>query len=260
MAQNAVRAFEPTGNSVPSVYYASNATPTVTVQLNFPTCGAARFQIPIPLGAMPGNGSSADAEAPMVIANSDTGDEWDLFKATPPGATPKSSGPVCPATSNWAATVITRNSPGWTGMGVGNTYAASGLLGGGGLMRPRDTQKPAGATWDHALSMSYPRTRNTYVAPATRTDGPYSDAASIPMGSRIQLDPAFDVNSLAIPEWQKQMLRTMQVYGVIVVDSGSAIHNEGYASAHASGYRWPWESGGPITIPSSVVSHFRVLR
>jgi hypothetical protein len=80
------------------------------------------------------------------------------------------------------------------------------------------------------------------------------------MGSRIQLDPTFDVNGLAIPEWQRQMLRTMQVYGIIVADSGSAIHNEGYASVHASGYAWPWEAGGPVGISSTVVSRFRVLR
>jgi hypothetical protein len=232
----------------------------VTVQVNFPTCSASQVQVPIPAGAMPGNGTSSDAEAPMVVASSATGEEWDLFKATPPMAAPKSSGPVCPATANWAATVLTRNSPGWTGTGTGPSYSGSGILGGGGLIRPRDTQMSVGSTWDHALTMSYPHVRNTFIPPARQTDGPYTDTASLPMGSRIQLDPAFDVNSLAIPEWQKQMLRTMQVYGVIVADCGSAIHNEGYASAHAAGYRWPWEAGGPVGISSTVVSHFRVLR
>jgi len=118
---------------------------------------------------------------------------------------------------------------------------------------------PAGSTWDHALAMSYPHTRNTFVAPATSTDGPFSDAASIPMGSRIQLDPSFDVNGSGLPEWQKQLCRTLQVYGVIVVDTGSALLNEGLASVRASGYTWPWEPGWAV-LPPSVVSHLRVLR
>jgi hypothetical protein len=195
----------------------------------------------------------------MVVVNRDTGEEWDLFKVTLPNATPLSSGPVCPATSNWAATVVAYNSPGWTGSGTGSAYRGSGTLAGAGTIRPRDTKMPAGSTWDHAIAVAYPHTRNTYVAPARSSDGQYSDAASIPMGSRIQLDPAFNVEASGLPEWQKQICRTLQRYGMIVVDSGSSFINEGLASVRASGYTWPWEPGWAY-LPASVLTHLRVLR
>lgn len=258
--QNAAGVFGPTTNSVPSVYVATNATALATVQVNYPTCNARQVRVPIPAGALPGAGSyGADAESTMAVANNDTGEEWDLFKLTAPFAAPKSSGPVCPATSNWAATVVAYNSPGWTGTGTGSAFRGSGTLAGAGTIRVRDTKMPAGSTWDHAIAVSYPHTRNTYVAPARTTDGPYSDAASIPMGSRIQLDPSFNVETSGLPEWQKQICRTLQVHGMIVIDTGSALINEGLASTRAAGYTWPWEPGWAV-LPASVLTHLRVLR
>jgi hypothetical protein len=261
MVQNATGVFGPTTNSVPSLYAATNSTPLVTVQVNYPTCNARQVRIPIPVGAKPGAGSYAtDAEPTMAIAQGDTGEEWDLFKVTPPLVTPRSSGPVCAATANWAATAVAYNSPGWTGSGTGSATRGSGTLAGAGDIRPRDTKMPAGSTWDHAIAVAYPHTRNTYVAPARSTDGPYSDAASIPMGSRIQLDPSFNVETSGLPEWQKQLCRTAQRYGFIVVDTGAAVLNEGLASVRAAGYTWPWESTGWANLPASVLSHMRVLK
>jgi hypothetical protein len=114
----------------------------------------------------------------------------------------------------------------------------------------------AGWTWDHVLVMGYPHTRNTFVFPAGSSDGPFTDSASLPMGSRIQLDPAFDVNGSSMPEWQKQLCRTLQKYGVVVVDTGSALMNEGLYSVRP--YVWPWEPGWSAW-PASVVARFRVL-
>jgi hypothetical protein len=241
------------------MFIATNSTPMVTVQVNYPTCNARQVRVPIPAGATPGGGSSTDAEQEMIVAQGDTGEEWDLWKLTPPFVTPMVSGPVCPATSYWAATVIGYNSPGWTGSGIGPSYRGSGIVAGAGMIRPRDTKMPAGSTWDHALTISYPHTRNTFVAPATKTDGRYSDAASIPMGSRIQLDPSFNVETSGLPEWQKQICRTLQKYGAYVVDTGAAFQNEGLVSVRAAGYTWPWEPGW-ANLPATVLAHLRVLR
>ena len=49
---------------------------------------------------------------------------------------------------------------------------------------------------DHALFFTTPYTRRDYIAcPATHTDGRTDDAAAIPEGGRIQLDPAFPVDT-----------------------------------------------------------------
>ncbi len=261
MVQNASNVFGPTVNSVPSIFIATNATPRATVQVNYPACNARQVQVPIPSGAVPGAGAyGPDFEPSMVVANADTGEEWDLWGLTPPGATPSNPyGLNCPATGNWATLNSAYNSPGWTGSGTGPPATrGSGTLAGAGTIRVRDTQTATGGTWDHAIAIAYPHTRYTAVWPAIWSDGRYSDAASIPMGSRIQLDPSFDVANSGLPEWQKQMCRTLQKYGMIVVDTGQAMITEGLASVRAAGYTWPWEPSW-TPLPASVVSHLRVL-
>jgi hypothetical protein len=251
--------FMPTSVS-PSTYIATSSTPVVTLQKNFPTCDNARYQIPLDSSWLPGSGTATDPESSLIVQAPD-GSEWDLFKVTKPGQAPKtSSGVTCPATSNWAATVVAHNSPGWTGSGVGYSYRASGTLGGAGVIRVRDTKLTAvGGAYDHAIALAFPNTRNTYVAPATSSDGTHTDSSSVPMGSRIQLDPAFNVETSGLPEWQKQICRTLQRYGMIVVDTGSALMSDGLGSVRYQGYTWPWEPSW-ASLPSSVVSHFRVLR
>ena len=262
MVQNASNVFGPTLNSVPSIFIATNATPWVTVQVNYPVCNARQIEAPIPSGALPGAGAHGqDFEPSMVVARADTGEEWDFWGLTPPGAPPSNPyGLNCSATGNWATLSSAYNSPGWTGSGIGPPATrGSGTLAGAGTIRVRDAQTPAGGTWDHAIAVAYPHTRNSAVWPAIWSDGRYTDAASIPMGSRIQLDPNFDVENSGLPEWQKQMCRTLQRYGMIVVETGNAMINEGLASVRAAGFTWPWEPGW-ARLPASVLSRMRVLR
>jgi hypothetical protein len=189
--------------------------------------------------------------------------EWDFYKMTEPGVTPKSSGPICAATSDWAATVAYRHDPGFTGLGTGGgSPRGSGTWMGGGLIRPRDTKMTAGSTWEHALALAYPLTLSSkYVWPATSTDGTCSDANScIPIGARIQMDPA--INCAAWPslvgEWQRQLCRTLQRYGVIVVDTGSGLTTEQLASVRP--YLYPWEGpAGWNALPSDIMPHLRVV-
>jgi hypothetical protein len=118
---------------------------------------------------------------------------------------------------------------------------------------------PAGSTWDHVLTMGYPYTATRSCSrPAART-------ASTPTRLRsrwaheIQLDPAFDVDGSDLPEWQEQLCRTLQKYGIVVADTGSALMNEGLYSVRFYGnYTWPWEPGW-AGLPASVVSRMRVL-
>jgi hypothetical protein len=251
--------FMPT-SVAPSTYIATSSTPVVTLQKNFPTCDNARYQIPLDSTWLAGSGTSGDAESSLIVMAPD-GSEWDLFKVTKPGQAPKtSSGVTCPATSNWAATVVAHDTAGWTGNGIGYSYRASGTLGGSGVIRVADTMStPVGGSYNHAIALAFPNTRNAYVAPATSSDGTHTDASSVPMGSRIQLDPAFAVETSGLPEWQKQICRTLQKYGMIVVDTGSSLMSDGLGSVRYQGYAWPWEPSW-AALPPSVISHFRVLR
>jgi len=249
----------PTPVSVPSVWTATRTTPLVTVQINYPSCNARQVRAPIPPGAIAS--APLDPEPSMAVMVPRGGVEWDFFKLTPPGATPLSSGPVCPATGNWAATVAARAKPGWTGSGsLSGAPRASGTLLGSGLIRPRDTRAPVGATWDHALAFAYPGTlARARVWPALASDGPCTDAAScLPMGARLQLDPSIDCARwpTTTAEWQRQLCRTLQRYGMIVVDTGSGLLVQNPVSVGS--YAYPWAPGW-AALPADLAPHLRVI-
>jgi len=98
---------------------------------------------------------------------------------------------------------------------------ASGFAAFGGVVRPEEI---AQGHIDHALFFTTPYTRQGYIAcPATHTDGRNDDPAAIPMGARIQLDPAFKVDEQPWPKWQKVLARALQVYGAYVGDTGQSL-------------------------------------
>jgi hypothetical protein len=249
----------PTMVSVPSVWVASSSTPLVTVQINYPTCNARRIRAPIPTGAVAA--APSDPEPSMAVLVSDTGVEWDFFKPTPPGAKPLSSGPICTATNNWAATLVARAKPGWTGSGTfRGAPRASGTLAGSGLIRPRDTERLAGSAWDHAVALSYRGTlAGKFVWPAISGDGTCTDSnACIPMGARLQLDPSIHCRKSAglSGRWQRQLCRTLQTYGMIIVDSGSALLAQNPVSLRS--YVYPWAPGWRH-LPGALATHLRVI-
>lgn len=246
----------PTMASVPMVWLASRSTPLVTVQVNYPTCDARRVRAPIPPGAFP----EGPPEGGMAVMVRDTGVEWNFFKLTEPGVKPLSSGPVCAASNTWAATVVTKANPGWIGSGSHkDSPRGSGTLFGSGLIRPRDTKRPPGSSWDHAVALAYPGTlAGTHAKPAIYTDGTCKDAdACIPEGARIQLDPAVPCGLWpGLEIWQRQLCRTLQRYGMIVVETGSALLVQNPRSVGP--YVYPWAPGWR-TLPPELATRLRVI-
>ena len=248
-----------------AIWYASRTTPKVPVRINVPHCNARTVWVPIPRGAI----SDSSSEGHMAIAQGDTGTEFDFYKAQSPGRPPKPSvyySRPCRAVNEWtAAKVMTTN---WQ-TGSGELHGApqgSGTSEGAGTILPRDTQMPAGATWDHALGMAYQNTCSPamswcpHVAPATQEEGTCTDRSRcIPEGARLQLDPWINCSTwqLLTYEWQRQMCRTLQVYGGIIIDTndaGPTIANQWHGSL--IGYTWPWLRDGQ---PREVLSDLRVL-
>jgi hypothetical protein len=204
---------------------------------------------------------ASDPEPMLALMVADTGIEWDFFKLTPPGATPLSSGPVCAATPNWAATVAARASRGWTGSGtMPGAPRGSGTLLGSGMIRPRDTKAPVGATWDHAVALAYPGTlAGAYAWPAVGTDGSCADSNQcVPMGTRLQLDPSVPCATwpTLAAEWQRQLCRTLEKYGMIIVDTGSALVVQNPVSIGS--YVYPWSPTWQ-TLPPDLAIHLRVI-
>lgn len=247
----------PTMVSVPAVWVASSRTKLVTVQINYPRCKADHVRAPIPAHAVP----DGPPEGSTTVMVSDTGVEWDFFKLTRPGQTPLSSGPTCEPTQDWAATRVARARTGWRGSGTFmGSPRASGTLYGTGLIRPRDTKRAPGATWDHAVALAYPGTlARVHPWPAVRTDGRCTDPTScIPEGGRLQLDPSVDCGTWPslTATWQRQLCRTLQRYGLIIVDTGSALLVQHPVSLGS--YVYPWAPGWG-TLPVDLAARLRVI-
>lgn len=256
----------PAYDYTPAIWFASKARPLVAVRIDYPHCGARTVRVPIPAGAVP----DPSPEGHMVIADRATGTEYDFFRAQSPNRPPKSKyGGTCSMVHDWtAAKVVTTN---WlTGNGsLRGSVRGSGTPEGAGTILPRDTRQPVGSTWDHALAFAYLKTCShamswcPYVAPATSEGGICTDQAScVPEGARFQLDPS--INCRTWPslryEWQRQMCRTFQVYGGIVVDtneSGPVIEDQWRGSLGS--YTWPWLQTGNHGLPRDLLPHFRVL-
>jgi hypothetical protein len=86
----------------------------------------------------------------------------------------------------------------------------------GGLIRLDEWK---GGEIDHALAMAIPDIkRNAIVWPATRSDGDYGGLNAIPMGTRLRIDPALDVESLSMSPAGKMIARAAQRYGIVIRD------------------------------------------
>jgi len=270
-----------------AVSYASTSTPAVTVQLNFPTCASATYQVQIPAGTDVGD--TAHSENKLVSMLPD-GSEWDFFDITAPGVPTfnysNEGGPVsCPTNSNWQTLVARDFSPGWTGTGTAPVlWSDSGILESAGIIRKTDiTNTPVGGNWGHALVIDYSgncasgQTHPSFVSPAISGDGVNTGITCAPMGARWQLDPSISCDtwpSMANQaEWLKQMCRTLQVYGGITAHSascqgcGDGVWTEWYKNL--GGWFFPWQDqttgaipdyySASMNIPSDLLSHFRVI-
>ena len=145
--------------------------------------------------------------------------EWDMWQGATNGTSWTSS----------AGAAVSMTGNGVAPAGTASSNAANfPLL--GGLIRPEEILQ---GHIDHALVIGLPGVNSTgRVCPATHNDGS-STSSSAPMeGTRFQLDPALNVDALAIPAWQKTIAKAMQTYGLYIRDnSGSlAVYAENPAS------------------------------
>lgn len=128
---------------------------------------------------------------------------------------------------NWKASRVARwdlDGPGYVTPFAGKRWWMFGALGSGmpllaGLIRPEEI---AHGEIKHALLCATPVNRRALsptmpvalCSPAARSDGSQNGPQYIPMGARIQLDPALDLDSLGLAPETKVVARAMQVYGL----------------------------------------------
>ena len=199
--------------SVP-IYYANPGTPLREV------CDAHKEKpcdmVPIPDDILPSPDS--DAKAVIIDLSSEPARAWSFWALTPVNRD-KTAWTVGWGAFGWANTSHEgdglRNYEGGQrgGRVTGWNYYA-------GLIHPEEI---AQGRIDHALAFFIPRTagkHESYVWPAQGTDGTSTNANAIPLGSRIQLDPSLNVETLAISPGAKVIARALQEYGGWIGDTG----------------------------------------
>jgi hypothetical protein len=184
----------------------------------------------VPSSAVPSSGS----DHRLVVLNTDTRQETDLWKASYDAATDRwSSGSRYQGSSRGSGVLC--QAPERCGGAV-----AAGWMAMGGLIRPEEI---ASGHIDHALSLALPLTRSGVVAcPATHTDGRSDSPGALPLGARVQLDPTVEVNATNWPQWEKVIARTLQKYGAYVSDTSESLLIRGESTV-SRGYD-AWQLAG----------------
>ena len=119
---------------------------------------------------------------------------------------------------------------------------------------------------EHALAFAYDHCRTgLFVPPASTSQNAQLDAVGsrgIPMGGRIQLDPAWDVESSALTPAGKVIARALQEYGAYCSDYAGAnvLYGENSPAAVAA-----WQGVlaqhdlATVFTPEFIARHFRVI-
>jgi hypothetical protein len=197
------------------VYFASSATPRTTLSCTgvvsvlhadgtrTVVSGGVLPDVPIPAGAAP----SAGTDAQVIIIDETTGDEYDIWRYTPPSR--------CENVTHYVAGVHRSGvEPRYASRGAGVPYLA-------GLVRPWEIE---GGRIAHALAFGYPMNRAVRcVWPASKTDGASETPDAIPEGARLRLDPALDLEQIpGLDAAGRVIARALQEYGAFVIDNSGS--------------------------------------
>jgi hypothetical protein len=119
---------------------------------------------------------------------------------------------------------------------------------------------------EHALAFAYDHCRTEFFVPPASTSQASKDGAvnwrGIPMGGRIQLDPAWDVEHSGLSRAGKIIARALQEYGAFCCDyaDGNVLYAENSPAAVRA-----WESVldktdlEAVFTPAMMKEHFRVI-
>ncbi len=170
---------------------------------------------PVPLDAPIEGGDGASGDRHVLVVRSGTCELFELYRAfRSGGGWAADSGARFNLTSNDLRPL------GWTSADAAGLPILPGLV--------RYDEVAAGSI-DHAIRVTFSRTQDGYILPATHAASSRSDPTLPPMGLRLRLKASFDVDSLF---GQARVIAVaMQRYGLIVADNGSNWYFQGAPSS-----------------------------
>jgi len=251
--------------SIPVYFVDAERTPKRDVGDSRPGVYGAGFefprQIPIPDDAVASPPVGPDSDNHLCIIDRDRHREWGLWAARRDAAGRWFTG--LGAVTDLAGTGV---APPWFAAPReldSHRARASGFPLIAGLIRRDDIQ--AGRI-DHALVFAYDHCRSAFFIPpastAQVTRPEITNAHGIPMGGRIQLDPAWDVEHSGLSAAGQIIARALQEYGAYCGDFAGA--NVLYAENSPAAVRaWAGVLGSEdlaaVFTPEMIRRHFRVI-
>lgn len=165
-----------------------------------------RGPYPIPANPKIEGGPSGDGDRHIILYDQNSCRSYELYAAYPTG------------NGGWKAgsgAVFDLRANAMRAKGATSADAA-GLSILAGLVRYEEV---AAGRIDHAIRVTAPKTRNTYVWPARHAASSSSDPALPPMGLRLRLKSSVDITGL--PAQARIVAQAMKTYGLILADNGS---------------------------------------
>jgi hypothetical protein len=160
---------------------------------------------PVPANAAVEGGPASTGDRHVIVFDPAHCRDYELFAARPSGGGWQAgSGAVFDLRGD------ALRPAGWTSADAAGLPILAGLV--------RYDEVAAGQV-DHAIRVTVPRSRNSYLWPARHAASSSSDPALPPMGLRLRLKASVNVSGL--PAQARVVARAMQQYGVIVADNGS---------------------------------------
>jgi hypothetical protein len=178
-----------------------------------------RVPYPIPPGAQIEGGPSSSSDRHVILYDQAACRAYELYAAYPnaDGTWRAGSGAVFDLRGNALRA-------------RGATSAdAAGLSILAGLVR---WDEVAAGRIDHAIRVTAPSTRNSYLWPARHAASSSSNAALPQMGQRFRLKSTVDISRL--PAQARVVAEAMKRYGVILADNGSSWYISGVPDGHWS--------------------------
>ncbi|WP_222106008.1 hypothetical protein [Catellatospora sichuanensis] len=177
-----------------------------TVKVSFEYAGESdKGPYPVPADAKVEGGRGSDGDRHVILYDAAACKVYELYAAYPSGSGWRAgSGAIYDLRSHKLRPA------GWT------SADAAGLSIFAGLVRYEEV---AAGRITHALRITVPRSRNTYVWPARHAASNSGDASLPPMGLRLRLKASVDISKM--PKQARVIAEAMKKYGVIVADNGS---------------------------------------
>lgn len=237
-----------TVNASAPVYMAEISTPTVAVlpsdcdgTAEHAALAAAWQAVPIPFYAQP----SAGADRRMVVYQSSTSTMWEFDHMS-------QSGGQWFACRGGKITGVNASS----GSFSGTTGAlGSGLALMGGQVTVADVNR---GLIGHVMGLGLPSVGGGFVWPAGSS---VSTGGTIPAGTRLQLNPLIDVDTLGLSPFAKLVAKTAQTYGFVVWGTAPmvTVYGEGENSYLTRGAPSPYSAMGSLSLAGFPWDELRAL-